>query len=301
MRPTHSDSIIIAGSKGRRRIRHDARDATVSVPLSAMTDEALSTVQVHLHRDNGVATLTLDDTRRRNAMSLALGDALEDQVKALSRESTLRAVVLTGAGGAFSSGGDLTMLEALRGTDFEHARTQMLGFYRRFLSVLTLPVPLIAAVRGPAIGAGLCLALACDIVLVDHDAPLALTFARLGLAPGMGVSMLVERHIGPQRTAELLYTARRINGREAVSMGLALSSHPAEKVLTEAQSLARCIANNSPLAVRALKARLALDQDTVTRALELEATAQAHSFATKDLGEGLSAQRSKRPPHFTEQ
>lgn len=254
---------------------------------------------VHLDFEHGVATLTLDDAPRRNAMSMALGDALYARVDALRHHPDLRAVVLTGAGGAFSGGGDLGMLDALRRASFDDAREHMLTFYTRYLAVSALPVPVIAAVRGAAIGAGLCVALSCDITLVDADAKLAVNFAQLGLAPGMGVTVLLERRVGAQRAAELLYTGRRFDGRAAVEMGLALSAHPADAVLSEAQALARTIASNGPLAVRALKSRLALDHGLLMRALEAEATAQAHSYASDDLGEGLAAAMERRPARFT--
>ena len=113
-----------------------------------------------------VATITLNDPRRRNAMTPELGDALAAAVARLRDEPEVRAVVLTGAGDAFSGGGDLKMLERLRAARFMEARAFMLDFYARYLSVTGLAVPTVAAVRGAAIGAGLCVALACDLCVV---------------------------------------------------------------------------------------------------------------------------------------
>lgn len=248
--------------------------------------------------EGAVATLTLNDTARRNVMTPELGDALAARVAALKGRDEVRAVVLTGAEGAFSAGGDLKMLERLRQVSFEEARAFMLGFYARYLSVLDLPVPVIAAVDGPAIGAGLCVALACDVCLVAEDSKLALNFVQLGLHPGMGATYLAPRRAGAQAAAELLLTGRRFDGQEAVKLGLALEAAPAGQVLTRAQALAGRIAANAPLAVRALKQRLGLDRAALQRALEEEARFQAESYGSQDLGEGLAAAAARRAPVF---
>jgi enoyl-CoA hydratase/carnithine racemase len=210
----------------------------------------------------------------------------------------VRAVVLTGAGGAFSAGGDLAMLERLRSLPFEEARRFMLSFYARYLSVLDLPVPVVAAIEGPAIGAGLCVALACDVVVVSEDSKLALNFVQLGLHPGMGATYLTPRKVGAQRAAELLLTGRRFDGREAQAMGLALEAAPAGQVLPKAMALAKQIASGGPLAVRALRRGLSVDRPALQAALEREALAQAESYGSADLGEGLRAAAERRAPNF---
>ncbi len=257
-----------------------------------------STADVLLEMEGAVATLTLNDAARRNAMTPELGDALRARVEELRRRSDIRAVVLTGAGGAFSAGGDLQMLERLRKVSFEEARTFMLDFYARYLSILDLPMPTLAAVEGPAIGAGLCVALACDLCVVAEDAKLALNFVQLGLHPGMGATWLVPFRAGAQRAAELLLTGRRFDGREAVRLGLALESTPAAEVRPRARTLAAQIAGNAPLATRALKQRLAADRAALQRALEEEARFQAESYGSEDLGEGLAAAAARRAPVF---
>lgn len=253
---------------------------------------------VELTQSEGVAVLTLNDVARKNAMSPELGDALQARVAELLDAPGLRAVVLTGAGGAFSAGGDLAMLEGLRSLPFEDARRFMLSFYARYLSVLDLPVPVIAAIEGPAIGAGLCVALACDLVIVGEDSKLALNFVQLGLHPGMGATYLAPRKVGAQRAAELLLTGRRFEGREAQAMGLALEAVPREQVLPRALSLATQLAQGAPLAVRALRRGLAVDRGALQAALEREALAQAQSYGSADLGEGLKAAAERRAPHF---
>ena len=254
---------------------------------------------VGLEMRGAVALLTLDDRPRKNAMTEALGDALQARVAELEANPEVRAVVLTGAGGAFSAGGDLGMLERLRGASREESRLFMLSFYRRYLAITRLPVPTVSAIEGPAIGAGLCVAMACDLCVVDQDARLALNFVQLGLHPGMGATHLTPLRVGAQRAAELLLTGRRFDGREAARMGLALEAVPAAEVLPRALALAEQIAAAGPLAVRGLKRHsLGVDREALERALEREAAGQSESYASADLGEGLAAAQARRSPVF---
>jgi len=254
-------------------------------------------------RDDGVAILTLDDPDRRNAMTVEMGDALRDAATGLQDDAGLRAVVLTGAPPAFSAGGDLGMLEDLsrrtRDEGFD-ATDHMRDFYRRFLSVRDLPVPVVAAINGHAVGAGLCVALACDLRIVAEDAKVGLNFSRLGLHPGMGGSWLLARAVGPQRAAEWLYTGRLVSGREAAAAGMALDAVPADDVLPRAIALAEEIAGASPVTVRQLKGTLATTSDgDLDTALDREASCQSVSYASDDLVEGLAAARERRTPDFT--
>jgi enoyl-CoA hydratase/carnithine racemase len=254
-------------------------------------------------RDDGIALLTLDDPDRRNAMTVAMGEALEAALAELGADRSLRVVVITGTPPAFSAGGDLAMLEELarktREEGFDATR-EMRAFYNRFLGIRTLPVPVIAAINGHAVGAGLCVALAADLRIVADDAKLGLNFARLGLHPGMAGSWLLPRVVGEQRAAELLYTGRLGRGAELASYGLALASLPAEQVLPRALALAEDIALSAPIVVRQLKRSLTAAADnTIGRQLDLEAALQAIDYGTDDLVEGLAAGRERRTPRFT--
>ncbi len=260
--------------------------------------EAAPQVRIERH-PGGVVSLVLDDQRRKNAMTPALGEAFRTALASLHAEceqGSVRCAIVTGAGDAFSGGGDLAMLERLRASSFTESYEFMLDFYRRYLSVLDLPVPTIAAVRGPAIGAGLAVALACDLVLFGDDAKLAVNFVALGLHPGMGVTYMLPQRVGAERARELLFTGRRFTGREAVAMGMGLEALPDAEVLPRAHALAASIAAAGPLAVRTTKKSLALDRAALERALEREAFAQAQSYASADLGEGLAAAKEKRKP-----
>ena len=250
-----------------------------------------------------VTVVTLNDPDRRNAMTVGMGDALAATFEDLAEDAQLRVVVLTGAPPAFSAGGDLAMLEdharRTREEGFD-ATEEMQAFYERFLAVRDLPVPVVAAVNGHAVGAGLCVALGCDLRIVAADAKLGLNFAKLALHPGMGGSWLLPRIVGEQRAAELLYTGRLASGAEMARYGLALDALPADEVLPRALELAEDIATSSPLVVRQLKVSLeAARTSSLSEQLALEAANQAVNYGTEDLVEGLAAGRDRRPPEFT--
>lgn len=155
---------------------------------------------------SGVATLTFNRPDALNAMTIPMGELFEDLVFQLGKREDVHAVVLTGSGRAFSAGGDLEyLLERPNVKPFVNT-TMMKRFYDRFLSIRTLPVPIIAALNGPAIGAGLCIALACDIRVASTDAKLGLTFASLGLHPGMGASFFLPTIVNPDIATRMLVT-----------------------------------------------------------------------------------------------
>jgi enoyl-CoA hydratase/carnithine racemase len=257
-------------------------------------------------REGDVVTLTLNDPQRRNAMSEAMGRAFAERCEALERDGEVRAVIVAGAGRAFSAGGDLDMLERLAqraaagGNDAHgEVRAFMRGFYALFLAIRRVPCPTIAALHGHAIGAGLALALACDVRLVAREAKLGLNFARLGLHPGMGTTWTLPRLVGPSRAAELLYTGRLIDGEEAAHIGLASRALPAAEVLAAARALGVEIAGSAPLAVRGTCRSLRASEDNDLDAqLALEADEQALGYASADMREGLAAARANRVPVF---
>jgi enoyl-CoA hydratase len=255
-------------------------------------------------RDEGVAILTFNDPERRNAMTQAMGEAFRQKIEAMVDDQDLRALVITGGGSAFSSGGDLDMIadraaEAHAGNARKSVGTFMRSFYELFLSVRRLPFPTLAAINGHAIGAGLCVALACDIRYVAEEAKVGLNFTKLGLHPGMGASWTLPRLIGPAHAAELLFTSRILAGARAAEIGLANRCLPQSEVLTSTLSVAREIADCAPIATRSLKQGLAhsLDSDLAGQ-LDFEAASQAVNFESEDMLEGIAAARERRPASF---
>lgn len=262
-------------------------------------------VRVESHGD--VALVVFDDPERRNAMTEAMGRALTNVMARLGSDASVRAVVLTGAGTAFSAGGDLAMLEeksrAGRAAPGAAARAAnrdfMRDFYRLFLSVRDLPCPSIAAIQGAAIGAGLAVALACDLRIAAREAKLGLNFAKLGIHPGMGSSWTLPRLVGPAHAAELLLSGRIIDGIEAERIGLVNRAVARDTVVTAALALADEIASCAPIAVRGAKRSLARMSDvTLEEQLDFEAEQQAVCYESADFAEGLRAARDKRSPRF---
>jgi enoyl-CoA hydratase len=218
----------------------------------------------------------------------------------LRGDRSVRVVVVTGAGDAFCSGGDLSWIGAEPEASVDELRARMLPFYRTWLAVRDLEVPTIAAVNGAAIGAGFALALACDLRYAAEDARLGLPFTSLGMHPGMASTYLVPEVAGLAVAREMLLTGRLVTGAEAVALGLVNRAFPRAAVLDEAMAIARTVAGTAPLAARLTKQALATGGPvTFEAAVQWEALAQPVTLASADLQEGLAAQRERRPPRFT--
>jgi enoyl-CoA hydratase/carnithine racemase len=169
-----------------------------------MSDEPLRIER----RDDGVVLLTLALPDRRNAMTGELTSAFGAAIEALRPDRSARCVVVTGEGTAFCSGGDLSWIAESPDLSVDKIRDRMLPFYRVWLSVRELEVPSIAAVNGPAVGAGLCLALACDLRYVVRGARLSAPFTQLGMHAGMAATYLLPEAVGLAAARELLFTPR---------------------------------------------------------------------------------------------
>ena len=246
----------------------------------------------------GIATITLNDPDRRNAMGGEMAKQFREVVAKLRTSSTLRSVVLTGAGKAFAAGGDLQMLKAKSELDQETNKQRMLSFYESFLCLQNLSVPTIAAVNGHAIGAGLCIAMACDFRIFALEAKLGFTFTKLALHPGMGASLFVPRVAGHGVAADLLVSGRIFGAAEAGQMGLTQKVVPANEVVTSAIELANELLNSGPKAVAGLLKTLRPSPDELAEALEREASEQAEGYARPEFLEGVTATIEKRPAKF---
>jgi len=256
---------------------------------------------LHTERtDDGVVLLTLDLPERRNAMTEELTAAWAEAVPALAADPGVRCVVVTGAGSAFCAGGDLSWLEEGGVLGVDGLRARMLPFYRTWLSVRDLEVPTVAALNGPAVGAGLALALACDLRYAVPGARLSAPFTALGIHPGMATTWLLPEVAGIAVARDLLLTGRAVTGTEAVGLGLVNGTFPAETFLDDVLGIAHTIASRAPVATRLTKVALAGGgHASFDAALAWEAVAQPVTMATADAGEGVRAQRERRTARFT--
>jgi enoyl-CoA hydratase/carnithine racemase len=248
--------------------------------------------------------LTLDDPATRNALSgEEIFGEFEQAVARINGDLGIRAAILTGAGTAFCSGGNVRNMREKKGmfggTPQEIANHYRTGIQRIPRALFQLDVPLIAAVNGPAIGAGCDLACMCDIRLASQDAIFAESFVKVGIIPGDGGAWFLPRAIGYSRAAEMAFTGDPWNAQAALEAGLVSKVFPPDRLMAEALALADRIAVNPPQVVRwtkrLLRESLHAQLDTI---LELSANYQALAHHTSDHTEALAAMLEKRTPKF---
>ena len=251
-------------------------------------------------REGGVATLVLNRPERLNALNVELSEALLAALRRAADDPAVRCVVLTGAGRAFCSGGDLVLLREARVKNTPAALEGLLRAGAEIpLTICGMPKPVLAAVNGPAAGAGMNLALACDIRIASDQASFGQNFARVGLYPDFGGTYLLPRLVGPARAAELFYTGEMISAAEAERIGAVSRVMPHDRLEEEARALAGKLAAAPPLSARAVKKLLFGDElEELRRTVDEEARRQLECFASEDCLEGLNAFFEKRAPRF---
>ena len=246
-------------------------------------------------RDGAVVTLTLNDPDRRNALSTqAQWDAVVDACERVGRDPDVRCVILTGAGSAFCAGGNVQDMRdktgIAGGSPYEIRDGYRGGIQRIPLALYRLDVPTIAAVNGPAIGAGCDLACMCDIRIASDRARFAESFVKLGIIPGDGGAWLLPRTVGMSKAAELTFTGDTIDAAEALACGLVSRVVPAASLLDEARALAARIAANPGPALRMAKRLMREGQHMrLDSLLELSAAFQALAHHTPEHDAAVTA------------
>jgi enoyl-CoA hydratase/carnithine racemase len=246
-------------------------------------------------RDGHVITLTLNRPEQGNVISSQeMIAALEGALAAINVDESVRAVILTGAGRAFSAGGDVKEMVSPEGLHFQppyaSRRWYRTGIQRIPEAIYDLEVPLIAAVNGYAVGAGNDLACMCDIRLAAESARFATGFTRVGLIPGDGGAFFLSRVVGYARAAEMVFTGEMLDANQALAIGLVSRVVPDDQLLAEARLLAHKIAAHPPHALRLSKRLLREAQHaSLDLVLELSANMQAIAHSTQDHFEAVSA------------
>ena len=250
---------------------------------------------------DAIATLTLNRPDRLNALGDTLRDDLHDAVLRAGADPGVRAMVITGAGKGFCSGGDVKAMNEAKESGAERPVAEKVAPLRDrvLLAMRDAPQPIIAAVNGAAAGAGMNLALGCDIRLASTAARFGETFAKRGLHPDWGGTYFLPRLVGMAKAAELIFTGDMIDAHEALRLGLVSAVYPPEELLPAAYELARKIAAGPPIAIRLAKRALYNGEGTDLRGgLEFETFAQNICFETEDAREGIRAFVEKRAPQF---
>lgn len=262
---------------------------------------AASAPVVEVADQDGVRTLRLNRPEALNALTREVARGLVDGLRAAEREPSIRIVVLTGAGRAFCAGQDLKDLDSIHRPDGSLELGELLREHYNPLikRIRTLDKPVIAAVNGVAAGAGLSLALACDLRIAAASASFVTAFSAIGLVPDSGAFYFLPRLVGWPKAMELMLTSDRLSAEEALRLGLLNQVAPAEQLESVVGDLATRLAKGPAIAYGLIKRGLnrsqAADLETV---LELEAQYQAAAGRTADFREGVEAFVGKRPPSF---
>jgi len=250
---------------------------------------------------DAIATLTLNRPERLNALGDTLRDDFYAAVLRASQDAAVRAIVVTGAGKGFCSGGDVKAMNELKEGRAERPLIDKVAPLRDrvLLAMRDAPQPVIAAVNGAAAGAGMNLALGCDIRLASTAAKSTQAFVKRGLHPDWGGTYFLPRLVGMAKACELIFTGDIIDAGEALRLGLVSAVYPPEELLPATYELARKISAGPPIAIRLAKRALYHSQDVDLRAaLEFETFAQNIASETEDAREGIRAFVEKRPAAF---
>jgi enoyl-CoA hydratase/carnithine racemase len=256
---------------------------------------------VILSKEDFAAKLVLNRPERLNAFNRQMEDELIETLASVHEDRDIKVLVLTGAGRAFCSGGDVSedMAEEYGGTVQKVSDTFHRIYNGIILQLFNFDIPTIGMINGVAVGLGFDLALACDIRIGSENSRFMVGFTRMGMTPAAGGAWLMPRVMGLAKATELVYTADFLEAEEALRLGVLNRLVPAARLEQETMALARKIGENSPLANRLAKLQIhkGLSTDLGT-ALELGSTCQAICLTSEDTREALAAFREKRKPVF---
>ncbi|MDO8704380.1 MAG: enoyl-CoA hydratase-related protein [Sulfuricaulis sp.] len=248
-----------------------------------------------------IATVTLNRPERRNSLGGTLREDIADAMNAADADADVRVVILTGAGSAFCAGGDLKeMVERFGGAEGRSLQEKITPPRdKTLLSIYEANKPVIAAINGPALGAGMNLALAADIRIASTDAVFSQSFVKRGLLPDYGGTFLLPRAVGFSKAFELVFTGDTIDAQEALRLQMVSKVVEPRELMAAAWKMATSIASSAPLPIRLAKRAMNKSTEGDLRdALDREAAAQNVCFDTEDGQEGLRAFIEKRPPVF---
>ena len=278
-----------------------AETAETEVPLLTGDPPELETLQIEI--DGQVGTLTLNRPDALNAMSPELIGELTTAAAWLADRAPIRALIVTGAGRAFCSGGDVNWFK--RGVSDEsvdlpsEVRRGAEALHNAIVDIRRIPYPVIAAINGPAAGAGMSLALSADLRIASDEAFLAIAYGRIGASPDGGMTYFLPRVVGPAKALELALNDPNLDANAALEAGLVTEVVPADQLLTRAREKAEKLAAKAPFYVRMAKRLLHESiENSLTDHLQLERHGIADSMGTEDLKRGVTAFFGGETPEF---
>ncbi|GIK64460.1 MAG: 2-(1,2-epoxy-1,2-dihydrophenyl)acetyl-CoA isomerase [Chloroflexota bacterium] len=252
-------------------------------------------------QQGGILTITLNRPEKLNAMTDPMLEGLLEALKQAERDSSVRVVILTGAGRGFCPGQDLGAAQE-RGNetgDYGYGKHLRETYNLVILRMRRLSKPIIGAINGPAAGAGMSIALACDLRVAAESAIFVQAFVKIGLVPDSGATWLLPRLIGQTRAMELMFTGRKVSAQEALELGMIHQVVADDQLMPTVYELAETLANAATKAIGYIKRGLEFAAThTLEESLEYEADLQDMAGRTADHHEGLTAFLEKRPPQY---
>lgn len=251
--------------------------------------------------EDGIATLTMNRPEARNAFTREMMDGLSEKLARLAKDNSVRAVVLTGAGGAFCAGGDVKGFAANAGAKVN--LDEKIQDLRERMEVSRLlhemPKPTLAVIPGPAAGAGFSLAMACDMRIAADDAKITTAFSKVGLSGDFGGTYFLTKLLGEAKAKELYFTADVVLGKEAEAIGMVNKSVPADELPAAADAMAKRLASLPTVAIGYMKKNInTASEGTLNEVLDWEANQMIRSFETEDHKGAAVAFVEKRAPEF---
>ncbi len=247
---------------------------------------------------NGICTVTLNRPEVRNVMSLEMREELKDFFIEVKNHDEVKAIILTGEGKAFSAGGDLS---ALKNIDAISGRKRLQAGHELIRAILNLEKPVIAAVNGVAAGAGVSLAVACDIIIASQSTFFIQSFVKVGLIPDLGSIYFLPKLVGRHRALEFMYLGEKVAAEQAQAIGLINKVVEDDVLLEEANNLAEKLSKGPKLALGLMKKFVNRSVcDDLDELLELEALGQSLCFESAEFKEGVNAFFEKRKPVFNQ-
>jgi enoyl-CoA hydratase/carnithine racemase len=246
-----------------------------------------------------IAILTLNRPESLNSLNFKMKEEFAEIVTQLQNNQEARVLILTGQGGSFCTGGDLKSTFDMYNAPPDQAQRNAFNFYKSFLSLKSLEIPTIAVIQGHTIGAGLCLAMSCDMIIASRDTKMSMSFIKIGINPGMGGTYFLPRLVGTAKALELCLIGEPIDAEEALRIGLVNHVVDSEQLMEFSLDFAGRIANNPPVPVRLIKKAIygGLNKDLFEE-VTFASFAQVTCTSTGDMQEAIAAFKEKRTPSF---